>query len=134
MLLELAEPLVDGVPAGRDEVDEQAEVVDARVALREDVSLEPLEPPEHLVHQAADLGELASERPRCGGDALLDRGADLLREPGLELGRGGREVLETLARACENRVDVGRLGPPIGGFCEALPSALDDVLIHRAQG
>ena len=40
---ELPEPLVDAAPARRDEIDEDREVVDPRVALREELLLEPLE-------------------------------------------------------------------------------------------
>ena len=45
------------------------EVVDARVPLGEDVALEPLEPADRLVQQAADLGEVARRpgAPRRGG-------------------------------------------------------------------
>ena len=49
--LELRQALFDAPPARRDEVDEQREVVDARVPLGEDVSLDPLEPADHLVRQ-----------------------------------------------------------------------------------
>ena len=60
---------VDALPARRDEVDEQGEVVDARVPLGEHVALEPLEPADRLVQQAADLGEVAARpgAPRRGG-------------------------------------------------------------------
>ena len=90
-----------------------AEVVDARVALGEDVALEPLEPAEHLVHEPANLGELPRRRA-CASAATLpaDRGADLLRQACLELGRGGRELLEPLPRALQHRLDLGRLGRP----------------------
>ena len=71
MLLEPREPLVDALPAGREQVDEQAEVVDARVALREHVALEALEPAEQLVHQAADLGELAAVFASTHGDLAI---------------------------------------------------------------
>ena len=62
-----------------------AEVVDARVPLREHVALEPLEPAEQLVHQPAHLGELAADRTSLGRDALLDGLADLRRQRRLEL-------------------------------------------------
>ena len=134
MLLELLEALVDGLPARGDEVDEEAEVVDACVALGQHVALEPLEPPEHLVHEAANLGQLPGDRARLAGDALLDRGAHLLGQAGLELGGNGREVLEALTRPLERRFDVRRLGPPFRRLGEASPSSLDRVLIHRVQG
>ena len=40
---EACEPRVDATPAGADEVDEKREVVDARVALGEEIALDPLE-------------------------------------------------------------------------------------------
>ena len=51
-LFELRQPLLDAPPAGGDEIDEQGEVVYARVPLCEDVSLDPLEPANDLVRQA----------------------------------------------------------------------------------
>ena len=48
-----------------DEVDEQREVVDAGVPLGEQVALDALEPADQLVHQAADLGEVAADRGTC---------------------------------------------------------------------
>ena len=68
-MLDALEPVADALPARRDEVDEKSEIVDAGVALGEDVAFEPLEPADHLVEQAADLGQAAPdrERPRRGG-------------------------------------------------------------------
>ena len=65
-VLDALEPVADALPAGRDEVDEQAEVVDARMPLGEDVALEPLEPANRLVQQAADLGQIAGDREHLG--------------------------------------------------------------------
>ena len=65
-VLDTLEPVADALPAGRDEVDEQAEVVDARMPLGEDVALEPLEPANRLVQQAADLGQIAGDRKHFG--------------------------------------------------------------------
>jgi len=133
MLLEPSKPFVDASPAGREEVDEEPEIVHARVPLREDVTLEALEPAEQLVHQAPHLGELAADRARLGRDAFLDSFADLCRQRGLELGCRSREVLETLPRALQRGFNACRVGASLGSLCEALPRALDRVLIHRAQ-
>ena len=72
-LLELRQPLLDAPPARGDEVDEQGEVVDARVPLGEDVSLDPLEPADDLVRQAAYLGEMTGARPEVLAKPVLDR-------------------------------------------------------------
>jgi len=70
--LDRGEPLLDRAPAGRDEVDEQREVVDAGVPLREQVPLDALESPDDLVHQAADLGEVATDRRHLCTEAVLE--------------------------------------------------------------
>ena len=62
VLLEPGEPRVDALPAGRDQVDEQREVVDAGVPLGEHVALDPLEPAEHAFDQPAHLGDLPADR------------------------------------------------------------------------
>lgn len=133
MLLEPSEPFVDASPARGQEVDEEPEVVHARMPLREDVALETLEPAEHLVHQPANLGELAADGASLGRDAFLDGLADLRRQRRLELCRRGREVFETLPRSLERGLDARRIGAAVCRLCETLPRALDRVLIHRGQ-
>ena len=133
MLLEPSQPFVDAPPTGREEVDEEPEVVDARVPFGEDIALEALEPAEQLVHQAAHLGELPADRACLGRDTFLDGLADLSRQGGLELSGRGSEILETLPRALQCCLDVRRVGASLGRLCETLSRALDRVLIHRAQ-
>ena len=133
MLLEPCEPFVDASPTGGEEVDEQPEVVDARMPLREDVALEALEPAEQLVHQPTHLGELTADRTRLGRDTFLDGLADLRGQRRLELSRSRGEVLETLPCALQGGLDVGGVGASLGSLCETLPRALDRVLIHRTQ-
>ena len=133
MLLESCEPFVDAPPTGGEEVDEEAEIVYARVSLREDVALQALEPAEQLVHQPAHLGELTADRTRLARDAFLDGLADLRRQRRLELSRGRGEILEPLPRALQGGLDVGGVGASLGSLCETLPRALDRVLIHRRQ-
>lgn len=133
MLLEPGEPFVDAPPTGGEEVDEEPEVVDACMPLRENVALESLEPAEQLVHQPAHLGELAADRTGFGRDTFLDGLADLRRQGRLELPRRRREIFETPPCALQGGLDIGGVGAPVGSLCEALPCALDRVLIHRAQ-
>ena len=53
--LEPREPRVDPPPPRADEVDEEREIVDARVALGEQLALEPFQAPDRLVQETADL-------------------------------------------------------------------------------
>ena len=133
MLLEPSESFVDASPARREQVDEEPEIVHARMPLGEDVALEALEPAEQLVHQPTHLGELASDGACLGCDTFLDGLADLRRQGGLELSGRGSEILETLPRALQCCLDVRRVGASLGRLCETLSRALDRVLIHRAQ-
>ncbi len=133
MLLESCEPFVDALPTGGEEIDEQPEVVDARMPLREDVALQALEPAEQLVHQPAHLGELTADRTSLGRDTFLDGLADLRRQRRLELSRSRGEIFEALPRALQGGLDVGGVGASLGSLCETLPRALDRVLIHRTQ-
>ena len=110
VLLEVLEPRVDALPPGGDEVDEQREVVDARVPLGADVALEPPEPAQHLVHQARALRQAAAQpaAPRCpfrhARRRRPSRGG-FLRTP-----RRDGERLETFPRAFEHRFEVsGRI-------------------------
>ncbi len=129
-LLDAGEPLVDAAPAGGDEVDEEREVVDAGVPLGEHVALEPLEPADELVHQAAHLGEVAGDREHLLAQAVLHRVADAGGEAGLELCRGCGERLDLLARPLERRVDRGRLGAALGGTGDPLHRALHGCVVH----
>src|SRR5207253_9486091 len=52
--LEAREAVVDALPARADEIDEERQVVDAAVAFREQVALEPFEATDRLTHEPAD--------------------------------------------------------------------------------
>ena len=84
--LERRQPPLDRLPAGGDQVDQQSEVVHARVAFREQVALDALETADHLVHEAADLGEVAADRANLLCEPVADRVLDLGRDRRLELG------------------------------------------------
>jgi S-adenosylmethionine:tRNA ribosyltransferase-isomerase len=103
--LDRREALVHRAPAGRDEVNEKREVVDARVALGEQVALDALEPADHLVQEAAHLGEVTRARTEVLLQPVLDR----LGQPGLHLRRGGGERLDLVACALERGLDRRRL-------------------------
>ena len=118
--LESREPRVDAAPAGADEVDEEREVVDARMPLGEQIALEPLEPPDRLVQEAADLCDVARDGQDLGAEAVANGDADMRRDRGLELGRGGGERLDLLPRSLERRLELRRLGSPGGRVGDAL--------------
>ena len=132
-MLDRREALLDAPPAARDEVDEQREVVDARVTLGEEVAFDTLEPPDHLVHQAADLREVPADGGDLRAEPVLQRVADAGREGRLELGGGCRERLDLLARAFERRVHGRRLDPSGGRAVDSRLRAFDRVCVHGRQ-
>ena len=99
----------------------------------EQVALDPLEPADHLVHQAADLGEVAADRHHLCAEAVLHRVADRRRQGRLELGGRRRERLDLVARPLERRVERGRLDPSGSGLVDAGLRPLDRVGIHRGR-
>ena len=92
--LETLKPSVNTMPPGADELDQEREIVDPRVPLGEQVTLEPLESANRLVQEAADLRDVARDREHLGAKPVTDCMADMCRNRGLELGRGGGERLD----------------------------------------
>ena len=121
-----SEARIDALPSGRDEIDEQSEIVDARVALGEQVSLQTLEAPDDLVHQPTDLGEVATDRPRLVADRLPDAGGQRVLQSG---GRGG-ECVDLLARPDDEGVECDTFRP----LLDPLLCPLDDAVVHVRQG
>ena len=129
-MLNPLEPVADALPAGRDEIDEQAEVVNARVPLGEDVALEPFEPANRLVQQAPDLREVAADRQHFGAEAVVHCGADLLRQRSLELRRRFGKPLDLCPRALQSCLDLSRSHSSRGRIRDAGLSPLERLLIH----
>ena len=129
--LDAGEPLIDAAPPGGDEINEQREVVDARVALGEQIGLDALEPAEELVHQAAYLGEMAGNRQHLRAEAVLHRVTDAGGKRRLELGRGGGQRFDLVAWALESRIDLSGLDAACCGVCNAGLRAGDRFGIHR---
>src|SRR3954469_9916093 len=67
-LLDPLQASVDALPAGRDEVDQEREVVEAGAPLGEQLRLDVLEPANGLAGQPAHLGHLAGDGQRLGAD------------------------------------------------------------------
>jgi S-adenosylmethionine:tRNA ribosyltransferase-isomerase len=120
------DPCVDALPAGRDQVDQEREIVDTRVAVRRQIAVDPFELPNDAVHEPANLGEVARHR-LC---LVADRIADAARKRLFENESGGGERLDLLAGPGEERIERGAFG--------ALPDpflcALDDAVVHVRQG
>jgi S-adenosylmethionine:tRNA ribosyltransferase-isomerase len=123
--LDAGDPCVDALPPGRDQIDEQCEVVDARVAIGERIRLERFHPPDHLIHQSADLREVASDRD----DLLAQSFLDAIREAVRRLARRLGERFELRARAFEDSAQ--RLG--LRPLLDALLRAIDGALVHTWQ-
>jgi S-adenosylmethionine:tRNA ribosyltransferase-isomerase len=132
--LEPCEPRIDAAPAGAHEVDEEREVVDACVPLGEQIALEPFEPSDRLIQEAADLRDVAGDREDLDAKAVADGDADMRRDRGLELGRGGGERLDLVPGSLERRLERGRLGSPGSRVRDALLRSLECVRVHRRRG
>ena len=131
--LEPVEPPLDALPARRDQVDEDGEVLDARAPLRVEVELEALEAPGGLVREAAQLGDVAADRQDLAPHALPDRGAEAHGDGGLELGGPLGERLERLAGATDRRVERGRVRALPLRLGEAAPGPLERLAFHGAD-
>ena len=132
--LESSQPRVHAAPAGADEIDEQGEVVHARVTLREEISLESLQPADRLVEKAADLCDVSRDGEHLGAETVSDRDSDVGRNRGLELRRGRCERLDLLTRPlecgfelCGRRTSRRCVGDPL--LC-----SLQRVGVHRRRG
>jgi S-adenosylmethionine:tRNA ribosyltransferase-isomerase len=128
--LQALEPSVDGAPAGAHEIDQKREIVDARVALGEELALESLEATDGLVEQAADLGDLPADGEDLGAKPVPDRGPDLVRDGRLELRRGDGERLDLGPGALECRLEERRLGASRGRIRDPLLGAFESDVVH----
>jgi hypothetical protein len=130
--LDAIESVGQAAPARDDQVDEQAEIVDAGVALGLKVGLQPLEPANRLVGQAAHLGELPCDGLRFCPESFAHRVRDVPGQLTSQLRGALCQRLELAASPLEDGVDVGREWAPGGSLCETLASPLDRVLVHNS--
>ena len=131
---ELLEPCVDTPPTGADEVDEKREVVDTGVPLGEEVALEAFEPPDGLVQQTSDLGDMARDGQHLRAQPIANGAPDMGRNRCLELGSRRGERLDLLARAYERGFDVGGCRSARGRVCDPLLRSLECQGIHARRG
>ena len=120
-LLEPGEPSVDVLPARRDQVDEQSEVIDAAIALDEEIALERLKSTKHLIHQAAKLRKVPAE----GFGLIADGVLHPRRQRVLERG----ERLDLLARTHDERVE----GRSLRALGQVFLRARDEAVVHVGQ-
>ncbi len=80
------------------------------MTLCEQVGLDALEPPDHLVREALDLGEAPRDRRRLLAEPVAEGAADGLGKHDLELVRGLCERLDLETCALERGGDVGWQG------------------------
>jgi S-adenosylmethionine:tRNA ribosyltransferase-isomerase len=132
--LETLESRVHASPAGAHELDEKREVVDACVTLGEEVALESLEASNRLVQKAANLRDVACHREHLGAQAVANRGTDVRGNRRFELGRGGSERFDLVARALERCLDSSTLGTPCGGVGDPLLGTLEREGVHERRG
>jgi hypothetical protein len=124
-----AEPCLDVLPAGRDEIDEERQVVYPLLPLGLCRPLQRLETPDRLVQQAANLREIASDGQYLFSQPVLNGSLDTCRERRRGLRGGICQRRELGARAGERLVERGGIGP----LLDALPRTLDRVLVHAWQ-
>ena len=117
--LEAVEPPLHAVPARRDQVDEDPQVLDPSLALGVETQLDPLEPAERPVREAAELRHLATDGEHLGGHAVPDGVSEAVRDRRLELGRPLGERLERLGRALDGGAERNGVGAATAGLLEA---------------
>jgi S-adenosylmethionine:tRNA ribosyltransferase-isomerase len=134
VLFEPFEPRVDAAPAGADELDQKREVVHACVTLCEQLALEPLQPADRLVEQAANLCYVAGYRQDLSAQPVADREPDLRRDRRLEIGGRGGELLDLDAGPLEHGLERGGLRATSGRLRDPLLGPLERELVHGRRG
>ncbi len=133
-VLESRESRIDSAPARAHEIDEKCQIVDTRVPLGEKVALDPFEPSDCLIQEAANLGDMACDGEDFGADTVAHSCTHVLRDGCFKLGRGRREFLELAARALERRIDRCRTRPTRSRVRDALLRPLECKGIHERRG
>jgi hypothetical protein len=127
------EALVDAVPARRDEVDEQGEIVHSRVAFGEEVVLQTLQAADRLSRETTHLCQLTADWSSLGTDTLADGILDPARQGRLKLGCELGEGLHLGARPLERRIHVTLCSAPFGGLLEPLPGPCHRCFVHGRE-
>jgi S-adenosylmethionine:tRNA ribosyltransferase-isomerase len=117
---------VDAFPARGDQIDEERQIVDARVPLGEQVAVDALEPADEAVHQPANLGEVAAHRLGL----VAHRIADECRQRLFQRRRRRGQSFDLLARLAEESIERGA----VGSLPDPLLRTLYDEVVHVRQG
>ncbi len=104
------------------------------MALGRDLALEPLEPANRLVQEAADFGDVARDREDLGAEPVANSGRDLRRDRRLQVGRGAGERLHLGARPLEHGFENPRVGAALGSFGDPLLRPFQRELVHGRRG
>jgi len=128
--LESLQSRVDAVPAARDEVDEQGEIVEPGLPLGEQFLLDPLEPVDRLIEEASLLCETPSDHRHLACEPLLDGRGDEVGQSRFEVARSPGEALDLRAGAFQGSFEAAR-GVAVGAsFVDSLFCSFEHVLIH----
>ena len=133
LALHAREALIDAVPAGGDEVDEQRQVVHAGMPLGQEVVLEAFQATDCLARQPSNLGELPADRSRFGADAFADRILDAARKRRLELRRELGQRLDLRACPLQGGVHVALGGAPARRFLQPFSCACHRSFVHGLE-
>ena len=133
-LLEPLQPRVDASPAGADEIDEEREVVDAGVPLREHVALEPLQTRDHLIEEPPNLRDVPPHWENLEPDAVTYGIAHVPRDRRLEPCSRHRERLDLASGTLQCCFQLGRLGSPRCRVGDARSCSLECVGVHGRRG
>lgn len=118
------ESVVDALPPGCDQVDEEAKILHAPAAVGLGAALDGVEPADHLVHQAADLREVPAHGEDLFSQAVLDGVRDAFGESrGRLRGRLG-EASEIGPCAFERGIERRRVGALLEPFSRTLDRGL----------
>lgn len=128
--LEPLEACIDALPAARDEVDEQREIVEPGLPFGEELLLEPLEAVNRLIEQPAELRKASRNHRDLAREPVLHRGGDAVGQSGFELRCGTGEALDLGAGALQGGLEPTRR--PSVGACsfDALLGSFQHVLLH----
>ena len=129
-----SESRIHTTPARRDELDQEREIVDASLALGEQLALDALETSNRLVEEASDLCDVPSDGKNLVAKSATEGVLDLSRECSTELGGGRRERFDLCPRPLKRRIQVDWVWTPFGDCCNALSHALEGRFIHRGRG
>jgi len=131
--LETLETSVDSAPARAHELDEEGEIVDARMTLGEELAFEALQPSDRLVQQASYLGDVARDRQDLSSEAVANRDSDLCRNRRFEIGGGRGEGFDLGPRTLERGLQQPRLGTTGGCFGDSLLRPFESECIHGRE-